>query len=144
MTQARDLFSKEELKDGRIFRVDNIISQGSSENTIHTFHYQNIEFDCGANNHWKTNPETGMPHLGMADRIAISAQEKLGYIRYFKDYSITRLTNIWTDIGGSVQSRSDPKVYVVQTGTSLVERCLLMATDPGDLILDPSCGSGTT
>ena len=52
--------------------------------------------------------------------------------------------NLWTDISGAVQSRSDPKVYVVQTSTQLVERCLLLATDPGDLVLDPTCGSGTT
>jgi adenine-specific DNA-methyltransferase len=51
---------------------------------------------------------------------------------------------MWTDIGGGVQSRSDPKVYVVQTGAAIIERCLLMTTDPGDLVLDPTCGSGTT
>ncbi|MDR3172391.1 MAG: site-specific DNA-methyltransferase [Treponema sp.] len=74
-------------------------------------------------------------------RLAIKV---IGYIRYFNDFPIIQLTNIWTDIGGSVQSRSDPKVYVVQTGTSLIERCILMTTDPGDLVLDPTCGSGTT
>ena len=52
--------------------------------------------------------------------------------------------NLWADISGAVQSRSDPKVYVVQTSTQLVERCILMTTDPGDLVLDPTCGSGTT
>src|SRR4030095_16837994 len=52
-------------------------------------------------------------------------------------------TNIWDDIGG-IQSRSDPKVYVVQTSTTAVQRCILMTTDPGDLVLDPTCGSGTT
>jgi len=52
--------------------------------------------------------------------------------------------NLWTDISGAVQSRSDPKVYVVQTSTSIVQRCTLMTTDPGDLVLDPTCGSGTT
>jgi adenine-specific DNA-methyltransferase len=54
------------------------------------------------------------------------------------------MTSMWTDIGGAVQSRSDPKVYVVQTGIGPIERCLLMTTDPGDLVLDPTCGSGTT
>ena len=51
--------------------------------------------------------------------------------------------NVWMDIGG-VQSRTDPKVYVVQTATEPIKRCLLMTTDPGDLVLDPTCGSGTT
>src|SRR5205823_602801 len=53
------------------------------------------------------------------------------------------LTNTWMDIGG-IQSRADPKVYVVQTATTAIQRCVLMTTDPGDLVLDPSCGSGTT
>lgn len=52
--------------------------------------------------------------------------------------------NFWTDVSGGITSRADPKVYVVQTATSIIERCLLMATDPGDLVLDPTCGSGTT
>src|SRR5438876_12361270 len=54
-----------------------------------------------------------------------------------------RLTNTWVDIGG-IQSRSDPKIYVVQTSTTAIQRCLLMTTEPGDLVLDPTCGSGTT
>ena len=59
------------------------------------------------------------------------------------DFNIFPYSNIWTDIGG-VQSRTDPKIYVVQTATEAVKRCVLMATDPGDLVLDPTCGSGTT
>ncbi len=54
------------------------------------------------------------------------------------------INNLWTDISGAVQSRSDPKIYVVQSATVLIQRCLLMTTDPGDLVLDPMCGSGTT
>jgi adenine-specific DNA-methyltransferase len=57
---------------------------------------------------------------------------------------VRELNSVWTDISGAVQSRSDPKIYVVQTSTALVERCVLMCTDPGDLVLDPTCGSGTT
>lgn len=144
LAAAKESIDAESFSDGRIFRIDNIISQGSSENTVRTFVYKGRQFDCGPNSHWKTNPDAGMPRLGIADRISISSRGKLGYIRYFDDHPIARLTNLWTDIGGSVQSRSDPKVYVVQTGTSLVERCLLMTTDPGDLVLDPTCGSGTT
>lgn len=142
--QAKSMLQEGELENGKVFRVDNIISQGSSENTVSKFDFQGQVFDCGAGNHWKTNPEFGMPRLGKANRISVSKKGKLGYIRYFNDYSISKLSNIWTDIGGSVQSRSDPKVYVVQTGASLVERCILMSTDPGDLVLDPTCGSGTT
>src|SRR5439155_15958114 len=53
------------------------------------------------------------------------------------------IANVWTDIGG-IQNRSEGKIYVVQTATLAVERCLLMTTDPGDLVLDITCGSGTT
>lgn len=59
------------------------------------------------------------------------------------DFAIYPKTNIWQDVGG-VQSRTDPKIYVVQTATEAVKRCILMTTDPGDLVLDPTCGSGTT
>src|SRR6185437_9510102 len=75
----------------------------------------------------------------------LQASEKtLNYVRYFDDFPVVPINNLWRDIGGSVQSRSDRKIYVVQTGTSLLERCLLMTTDPGDLVFDPTCGSGTT
>jgi adenine-specific DNA-methyltransferase len=67
----------------------------------------------------------------------------LAYVRYLDDFGATTINNSWADIGG-VQSRSDPKVYVVQTPTTLIQRCLLMGSDPGDLVLDPTCGSGTT
>jgi adenine-specific DNA-methyltransferase len=129
---------------GKVFRVDNITSQGNSENTVSLFEFQGTEYDCGSNSHWKTNPKVGMPRLARANRIVVSARGKLGYVRYFDDFRIQRLSNLWSDVGGSVQSRSDPKVYVVQTGTALVQRCVLMSSDPGDLVLDPTCGSGTT
>ncbi|GIK48239.1 MAG: site-specific DNA-methyltransferase [Alphaproteobacteria bacterium] len=90
---------------------------------------------------WKTN-ETGVSRLIAAGRIEPS-KNILRYIRYLSDFPAFSLTDLWRDIGG-IQSRLDPKVYVVQTSTVAVERCILMATDPGDLVLDPTCGSGTT
>jgi len=65
------------------------------------------------------------------------------YVRFLDDFAVKPRTNIWLDIGG-IQSRTDPKVYVVQTATEAISRCILMTTDPGDLVLDPTCGSGTT
>lgn len=85
LVQARGSIGDEGLIDGKILRIDNIVSQGNSENTIRNFPYRGRNFDCGANSHWKTNPETGMPRLGMADRISISSQGKLGYLRYFDE-----------------------------------------------------------
>lgn len=66
----------------------------------------------------------------------------LRYVRFFDDFVVSPLSNVWIDI--TIAGFGDPKVYVVQTTTKVVQRCLLMTTDPGDLILDPTCGSGTT
>ena len=68
----------------------------------------------------------------------------MSYRRFKDDFPIAAIGNLWHDISGAVQSRSDPKVYVVQSSTEIVARCLLMTTDPGDLVFDPTCGSGTT
>ncbi len=92
--------------------------------------------------YWKTGVE-GFKSLIAAKRIVATEGGTLRYVRYLHDFAFQEIDNVWTDISGGVQSRSDPKVYVVQTSTSAVQRCLLMTTDPGDLVLDPTCGSGT-
>ncbi len=86
---------------------------------------------------WKTNEE-GMKRLVGANRV-VAQDAALRYVRYFGDFPAYPLHNVWTDMGGA----SD-RVYVVQTNRRIVERCLLMTTDPGDLVLDITCGSGTT
>ena len=86
---------------------------------------------------WKTN-EAGMSRLRMADRL-IPQNTSMRYARRFADFSVQVISNIWTDLAGATD-----KVYVVQTTTKIVERCMLMTSDPGDLVLDPTCGSGTT
>ena len=88
-------------------------------------------------NFWKTG-EVGFEKLINAGRIE-PVGNVLRYIRYFGDFSATARNNVWTDFGGATD-----KVYVVQTNARIIERCLLMTTDPGDLVLDPTCGSGTT
>ena len=91
--------------------------------------------------YWSTSPE-GVRRIGSAGRL-MPERTRIRYKRFFDDFPAVPLSNAWTDIGG-VQSRADEKVYVVQTSTSAVSRCILMTTDPGDLVLDPTCGSGTT
>ena len=91
---------------------------------------------------WKTN-ETGFDRLLKANRVEASSGNNLGYIRFLDDYPVFELTDIWNDTLGQNQFGGS-KTYVVQTALSAVERCILMATDPGDLVLDPTCGSGTT
>ncbi len=91
--------------------------------------------------YWSTSPD-GIKRLGFAGRL-MPESTRVRYKRFLEDFPAVPLTNAWTDIGG-VQSRADEKVYVVQTSTSAIARCILMTTDPGDLVLDPTCGSGTT
>ncbi len=126
----------------RIYRLDNIQSQGPA-NQDTPFEFEGTIYRPSDDSHWKANYPDGMERLRKAKRIQAS-EKTLNYIRYFDDFPLAPINNLWRDIGGSVQSRSDRKVYVVQTGTSILERCLLMSTDPGDLVFDPTCGSGTT
>ena len=93
------------------------------------------------NSHWKANYPIGMERLARAGRIH-TARNSIRYIRYQTDFEAGVYGNIWTDTGTG--NFTDDKIYVVQTNTKVVERCILMATDPGDLVLDPTCGSGTT
>lgn len=129
--------------DGRNFRSDNITSsRPAGEGDVRKFEWAGETFKPGSGTFKTTS--AGLERLGRADRFHISGKGKLNYKRFADDFGYGPIANLWADISGAVQSRSDPKVYVVQTSTSLLERCILMTTDPGDLVLDPTCGSGTT
>ncbi|MGH9345241.1 MAG: site-specific DNA-methyltransferase [Terriglobia bacterium] len=131
-------------QDAKIFRVDNLISSGFRQNTTVDYSFEGKKYHPGPTNNWKANVPEGMDRLASGRRIIVTGGAKLGYVRYYDDFPVVGLTNMWSDIGGAVQSRSDSKIYVVQTGRSVIERCIQMTTDPGDLVLDPTCGSGTT
>ena len=90
------------------------------------------------NRYWSTSPE-GMVRARRSGRL-IASGKTLFYKRYLSDFPVMSLTNTWTDTSSSFGERT----YVVQTTTKVIERCILMTTDPGDLVLDPTCGSGTT
>ena len=90
--------------------------------------------------YWSTSPQ-GLSRLAAADRLA-SVGDTLRYKRFFDDFSVMVLSNTWNDTGTGTQT--DERVYVVQTSHKVIQRCILMTTDPGDLVLDPTCGSGTT
>ena len=92
--------------------------------------------------YWKTG-EIGFQKIIKADRLSSTSGGRLSYVRYIDDFPAFPLTNVWSDTVGQNQFGGD-KVYVVQTANRIVERCILMSTDPGDLVLDPTCGSGTT
>ncbi len=128
------------VKSGRIFRLDNVTSQGWSAEASKNLTIDGKTYSCGENRHW-TAPPSGMVRLASANRTVPSGKS-LAYIRYLDDFPVLPQTNVWTDTGTG--SFTEEKVYVVQSGTKAVARCLLMTTDPGDLVLDPTCGSGTT
>jgi len=117
----------------RFFRPDNITTQG---NPIFDVQVDGRSFS-GA---YKTNVG-GMRNLKLASRL-LARRNSLGYKRYMDDFAAFPVNNTWVDTG--IAGRPGEKVYVVQTATKVVERCILMTTDPGDLVLDPTCGSGTT
>lgn len=133
--------------EGKYFRLDNLTSEsagrakGEGAASWFKVHIDGRDFTPTLQTRWKTN-EQGMEKLLLAGRVQVT-KNTLAYVRYHDDFPAFAISNSWTDIGG-IQSRADPKVYVVQTATSAVQRCLLMTTDPGDLVLDPTCGSGTT
>ena len=91
---------------------------------------------------WRTSP-TGMKRVLRSNRIEVEGQ-RLTFKKYFGDFGCIAISNFWSDLTGGVASRSDPKVYVVQTSSHIIQRCILMTTDPGDIVLDPTCGAGTT
>ena len=129
--------------DGRRYRLDNITSsRPAGEGDVTSFTWHGTEFKPG-NGTFKTTA-VGLERLALADRLYASRRGKLNYCRFHDDFALAITGNLWADISGAVQSRSDPKVYVVQTSTQLIERCICMTTDTGDLVLDPTCGSGTT
>ncbi|WFT84355.1 site-specific DNA-methyltransferase [Rhizobium leguminosarum] len=127
--------------DFELYTTSDLTSQRPRQGSdLAEFQYQGRKFSPGSGT-FKSDFK-GLTRAAKADRIVVSGQ-KIRYIRFLKDYEVFPITNVWADIGG-IQSRLDPKVYVVQTATEAVKRCILMATDPGDLVLDPTCGSGTT
>ncbi|MDO4547199.1 MAG: DNA methyltransferase, partial [Clostridia bacterium] len=124
----------------KVYRLDNLTSQSGGDNARFPVEFNGKTYSISKGS-WKTGRE-GMERLIQKNRIAVEGNS-LAYIRYFDDFPFTITNNLWEDIGG-IQSRKDPKVYVVQTATEVIKRCMLMTTDPGDLVLDITCGSGTT
>ncbi len=140
--RRRSLTSEEKSTgkvEGRVFRADQLQSEGVGHTTTFEFRYQGRSFHPGRA-HWKTH-ERGMQTLALANRLVVVGNT-LCYVRFIDDFPVFPITNVWNDTVNS--GFSDPRTYVVQTNTRVIERCMLMATDPGDLVLDPTCGSGTT
>jgi len=127
--------------DARYLAVGDLTSQEETASGVFSFVVGNKKYFPGKGRHWSCS-EIGLNRLKQARRI-IPTGERLMYKRYLNDFPTSPFTNIWMDTSSGA-SRADPKLYIVQTRTLIIQRCLLMTTEPGDLVLDPTCGSGTT
>lgn len=124
---------------GRTFRILDLVSSGKTESCIYDFVFNGeVIKRPSSGRSWKTTKE-GMNVLISKNRL-VKIGKAFGYKLYFDDYPVYEMYNTWTDTVNSFLKRD----YVVQTNSIVVQRCLLMTTNPGDLVLDPTCGSGTT
>jgi len=118
---------------GKLYRPGNITTQG---NPVFNFFYEGKIYSRP----WKTT-ELGMSRMAKANRLHVAANS-LSQVNFLDDFPISEVTSLWTDT--FLGSFAEDKKYIVQTSQKTIQRCLLMVTDPGDLVLDPTCGSGTT
>ncbi len=140
--RTKDEAESEAVPEGwRLFQPVSLVSPGPTSSD-QEFIVQGKTFLPPANSHWKTRVE-GLARANRAGRIHLTSSG-VRFRSFIDDFPISVTHNIWTDTGGGISSRTDEKRYVVQTSPTVIQRCLLMATDPGDLVLDPTCGSGTT
>jgi adenine-specific DNA-methyltransferase len=139
--KATEERGEEEIPAGaRLYNPGDLQSQNAASEP-QPFEYKGKTYLPGGNSHWKANYPEGMSRLAAAGRIH-AAKNSIRYRRFSDDFPFQQIGNMWTDtITGNF---TDEKVYVVQTGVKVIERCVQMTTDPGDLILDITCGSGTT
>ncbi len=126
--------------EGRLFRHRTVFSAGWTESGGFEFEFEGRKICPQPHKHFATTHD-GMKKLALANRLLLLG-DSLRIIEFLEDYPVTPFTSVWDD---TVRSGfGEPNIYVVQTSTKVVERCVLMTTDPGDLVLDPTCGSGTT
>ena len=131
---------KPETSNDRLLVFDNLTSRSGGESSRSPFRWFGLQFTPTGGG-WKTSGD-GLHRLGKAGRLGLRGKN-IFYKRYFDDWPFSPTTNVWMDTqsGGLGVER---RIYVVQTNIRVIQRCILMTTDPGDLVLDPTCGSGTT
>ncbi len=123
-----------------LMRASDLTSKGASVSGSFVYDFQRRPYSPKDGNHWKTHQQ-GLDRLASAKRL-IALGKTLCFRKYANDFPVTPFANVWTD---TVQSTfATENIYIVQTYSKVIQRCLLMTTDPGDLVLDPTCGSGTT
>lgn len=123
----------------RLFRRTDLTSQGiSTTGRSEPFVWNNVQYNCLKDRHWSVSHD-GLTNLGRLNRLVTTKDGGLHWKRYANEILGRKINNIWAD-----QMYATHKHFIVETAESVIERCILMATDPGDLVLDPTCGSGTT
>ena len=137
LTKEEALDPEKLVRGSRVLRIDNMTSQRPPGNFPVAINGRQIRPSKG---YWKTG-EIGMSRLLKSAKLELVGNT-LSYVRFIDDFLVYPINNMWTDTGAS--GFGDNKIYVVQTISKIIERCILLATDPGDLVLDPTCGSGTT
>jgi adenine-specific DNA-methyltransferase len=137
MTKAERIGVASLPAGARKYRIDNLTKPGPGSKYEFTFEGRTF---LPGNRWWGTTPE-GMTALAKKRRLAISGNG-LYYVRFWDDFPVEPLNNVWSDT--ATGGFAEEKIYVVQTTTKVIARCMLMASDPGDLVLDITCGSGTT
>jgi len=147
LTGKKRMMSKQEIEgtiplppSSVLFMSDNITSPGATSSSTIEFEFQGKKYFPGKNLHWKTTHE-GLKNLARLGRL-YAAKNSLRFVRIPTDFPYHPVNNLWSDT--TTGSFLENKIYVVQTSTKAIARCILMTTDPGDLVLDPTCGSGST
>ena len=140
VTAAERRGEKQIPADARLYSPGDLQSQGAASEP-QPFVFEGKEYKPGANAHWKANYPAGLERLAAANRIHV-AENSIRYRRFADDFPFQELGNMWTDT--STGNFTEDKLYVVKTPNKTIERCILLATRPGDLILDPTCGGGTS
>lgn len=116
-----------------------IVSQHYDSVRSAPFEFEGREFSSGGNRQWSFEPKTALRRLAKAERVFNGGGESLGGVVFWDDWECAALSNVWVDMHGE----QNP-LYAVQTNAKIIQRCMMMTTRPGDLVLDPTCGSGTT
>ena len=132
---------KNKPEGSKLFSLADLTSQTGSESIRYPVEFRGKTYTITTDRGWRTG-KAGMERLLELQRVE-NSKNFIRYVYYFEDFPYKEVNNLWSDTGTN-QMEGGGKVYVVQTSTKTIQRCILMTTDPGDLVLDPTCGSGTT
>jgi adenine-specific DNA-methyltransferase len=138
---ANERLGKVQIPEGaKLYKPGDMQSQGAAKEP-QPFLFQGKIYSPNSSSHWKANYPAGMQRLADAGRVHV-AKNSIQYRRFSNDFPYQQIGNIWSDT--ATGSFTEEKFYTVQTASKVIQRCILMTTDPGDLVLDPTCGSGTS